>query len=181
MECSMPGKTAADYRKDYTKPELRARLKKKIKAADKGGRKGQWSARKSQLLTREYEKEGGGYKHAGRRSQGQKNLEHWTAEQWQTRTGSARARHGKTTHRYLPKKAWDELPRSERKHTDERKRRSSRQGKQFVANTKAAQSARRHAREGSASKSELYEQAKRMNVSGRSKMNVEELRKAVAR
>lgn len=46
----------------YTKPTLRKNLFNKIKAADKGGSSGQWSARKSQMLAREYKKAGGGYK-----------------------------------------------------------------------------------------------------------------------
>ena len=47
---------------NYTKPGLRKRLFQKIKAGDKGGDPGQWSARKAQLLAREYKKAGGGYK-----------------------------------------------------------------------------------------------------------------------
>jgi hypothetical protein len=33
--------------KKYTDPELRERIKEEIKDSDKGGKKGQWSARKS--------------------------------------------------------------------------------------------------------------------------------------
>jgi len=47
---------------NYTKPELRKRLFNKIKAGSRGGKKGQWSARKAQLLALEYKKAGGGYK-----------------------------------------------------------------------------------------------------------------------
>ncbi len=47
---------------NYTKPTLRKQLFKKIKAGSKGGSPGQWSARKSQLLAREYKAKGGGYK-----------------------------------------------------------------------------------------------------------------------
>ena len=47
---------------NYTKPELRRRLFNRIKAADKGGKKGQWSARKAQMLAVAYRKAGGGYK-----------------------------------------------------------------------------------------------------------------------
>ena len=47
---------------NYTKPTMRKRLFNKILAGDKGGRRGQWSARKAQLLAREYKKAGGGYK-----------------------------------------------------------------------------------------------------------------------
>jgi hypothetical protein len=46
----------------YTKPALRKQLFEKIKASDKGGAPGQWSARKSQMLAREYKAQGGGYK-----------------------------------------------------------------------------------------------------------------------
>ena len=38
------------------------RLFNRIKAGTKGGNAGQWSARKAQMLAREYKKAGGGYK-----------------------------------------------------------------------------------------------------------------------
>jgi len=47
---------------NYTKPGLRKKLFEQIKASDKGGRPGQWSARKAQLLARKYKAAGGGYK-----------------------------------------------------------------------------------------------------------------------
>ena len=47
---------------NYTKPGLRKRLFNKIKAGTKGGKAGQWSARKAQMLAREYKAAGGGYK-----------------------------------------------------------------------------------------------------------------------
>jgi len=47
---------------NYTKPGLRKRLFKRILAGSKGGRPGQWSARKAQFLAREYKAAGGGYK-----------------------------------------------------------------------------------------------------------------------
>lgn len=46
----------------YTKPTLRKRIFQQIKAGDKGGAPGQWSARKSQMLAKEYKAKGGGYK-----------------------------------------------------------------------------------------------------------------------
>ena len=45
-----------------TKPTMRKRLFEKIKAGSKGGKPGQWSARKAQMLAREYKAKGGGYK-----------------------------------------------------------------------------------------------------------------------
>jgi len=47
---------------NYTKPTMRKRLFEKIKRGTKGGDPGEWSARKAQLLAREYKKRGGGYK-----------------------------------------------------------------------------------------------------------------------
>ena len=67
----------------YTKPELRERIKNRIMAGSKGARKGQWSARKSQLLAQEYEKAGGGYK--GGKGEKQKSLEKWSSEKWMTK------------------------------------------------------------------------------------------------
>ena len=46
---------------NYTKPTMRKNLFNKIKAGSRGGRPGQWSARKAQLLAAEYKKKGGGY------------------------------------------------------------------------------------------------------------------------
>lgn len=47
---------------NYTKPTLRKKLFNQIKAGDKGGKPGQWSARKAQMLATAYKKAGGGYK-----------------------------------------------------------------------------------------------------------------------
>lgn len=47
---------------NYTKPSLRKRLFREIMAGTKGGRAGQWSARKAQLLAARYKKAGGGYR-----------------------------------------------------------------------------------------------------------------------
>lgn len=47
---------------NYTKPGMRKSLFNKIKAGSKGGDPGEWSARKAQMLAREYKAKGGGYK-----------------------------------------------------------------------------------------------------------------------
>jgi len=47
---------------NYTKPEMRKRLFNSIKAGDKGGKAGQWSARKAQMLAKQYKAKGGGYR-----------------------------------------------------------------------------------------------------------------------
>jgi hypothetical protein len=138
----MSGKSAKDYEADYTEPELRARLKEEIKAGDRGGRPGQWSARKSQLLATEYEKAGGGYQHEGRRTETQQHLEEWTKQDWHTADGDADARTGDGTARYLPDAAWQLLSPEEREATDTRKKQG---GTQHVANTEAAKQARKAA------------------------------------
>lgn len=127
----------------YTKPDLRARLKDQIQAGEKGGRAGQWSARKSQLLAHEYEAQGGGYTGKKRGTQ-QKNLEKWTEEKWTTADDKKAIRGGETA-RYLPKKAWDKLSPAEKKATDTKKRTASKKGEQFVANTDPAKKARKKA------------------------------------
>lgn len=47
---------------NYTKPTLRKRLFNEIKAGSKGGKAGQWSARKAQMLAKKYKAAGGGYR-----------------------------------------------------------------------------------------------------------------------
>ena len=47
---------------NYTKPSMRKRLFQRIKAGSKGGAPGQWSARKAQMLAKQYKAKGGGYR-----------------------------------------------------------------------------------------------------------------------
>ena len=47
---------------NYTKPTMRTRLFNRIKAGSKGGAAGQWSARKAQMLAKQYKAAGGGYR-----------------------------------------------------------------------------------------------------------------------
>jgi hypothetical protein len=146
----MAGNHPKDWAKKYTDPDLRARLKDEVQADDKGGKPGQWSARKSQLLKAAYEREGGGY--LGEKDESQQHLSQWTQEDWQTSDGSAEARtgsedeHGGASKRYLPKAAWDELSESEKRETDAAKAEGSKRGDQFVANPEAAKEAGQHAR-----------------------------------
>ena len=114
----------------YTNPGLRERIKNRVMAGSKGGKPGQWSARKAQLLAAEYKKAGGGYK--GGKTKAQKSLSKWTGEKWRTSDGSKSE--GKK--RYLPDKAWKALSPSEKRATNVAKARGNRQGKQFVAQPK---------------------------------------------
>lgn len=126
----------------YTKPKLRERLKREIMAGSKGGKPGQWSARKAQMLAQRYKAAGGGY--SGSKTKSQRSLSKWTGEKWRTSDKEPAIREGGTT-RYLPDKAWSKLSPSEKAATNRKKVEGSRRGKQFVANTPKAKAARKAA------------------------------------
>ena len=58
----MKKKSTVNSAGNYTKPTMRKALFEKIKAGSKGGDLGEWSARKAQLLAKQYKEKGGGYK-----------------------------------------------------------------------------------------------------------------------
>lgn len=131
----------------YTKPDLRKRILKRVMASSKGGKPGQWSARKAQLVANEYEKAGGGY--SGPKKKPQRSLTKWTGEKWRTKSGKPSVQGSKATgERYLPEKAIRSLSDSEYSATSRKKREGLRKGQQFVKNTKVAESAGRAARGG---------------------------------
>jgi hypothetical protein len=120
----------------YTKPEARERIKNRIMAGSKGGKPGQWSARKAQLLTQAYEKAGGGY--SGAKTEKQKSLSKWTKEKWGTKSGKPSTQGSKATgERYLPEKARKSLTAAEYAATTKAKREGTKAGKQFVKQPKA--------------------------------------------
>jgi len=47
---------------NYTKPALRKRIFNAVKAGGKGGKPGQWSARKAQMVAKRYKAACGGYR-----------------------------------------------------------------------------------------------------------------------
>ncbi len=174
-----------NYEERYTDPELRREIKEDLMESDKGGRLGQWSARKSQLLVQEYERRGGGYLKS-EKDQDAKDLERWTNQDWQTSDGSAYADEGEKMKRYLPAKAWDLLSDEEKRRAERTKEAGDADGKQFVENTIAAKAARAYVDHGDASelseqqllkltKDELTDLAQRHDISGRSSMNKEQL------
>ena len=46
---------------NYTKPTMRKSLVASVKSGGKGGSPGQWSARKAQMVAKQYKAKGGGY------------------------------------------------------------------------------------------------------------------------
>ena len=57
----MATKSKVNESGNYTKPTMRKALFEKIKGGSKGGDSGQWSARKAQMLAKEYKAKGGAY------------------------------------------------------------------------------------------------------------------------
>ena len=120
----------------YTNPELRNRIKNRIMAGSKGGKPGQWSARKAQLVALAYKKAGGGY--SGSKNSKQKSLSKWTKEKWGTKSGKPSTQGSSATgERYLPKKAREKLSASEYAKTSAKKREDLRKGKQFSRQPKS--------------------------------------------
>jgi len=115
----------------YTKPGLRERIKDRVMAGGKGGKPGQWSARKAQIVAQEYEQAGGGY--TGGKTSAQKSLSKWTKEDWGTKSGKPSTQGSQATgERYLPKKARESLSSTEYAATTRAKREGTKSGKQFV-------------------------------------------------
>jgi len=54
-------KSTVNAAKNYTKPTMRKNLVAKVKAGGKGGAPGKWSARKAQMVAKQYKANGGGY------------------------------------------------------------------------------------------------------------------------
>ena len=121
----------------YTKPQLRERIKSQVMASSKGGKPGQWSARKAQLVAQKYESAGGGY--SGEKSGAQKSLSKWTKEEWTNKSGKPSTQGSKATgERYLPKKAIQSMPSGVYAASTKAKREATKEGKQFSSQPESA-------------------------------------------
>ena len=158
---------------EKTDPALWEKVKKKVTAGTKGGEKGEWSARKAQLAVQEYKKAGGGYK--GERDP-DNSLHQWGEEDWGTKSGK---KSGDTHERYLPKKAREALSDDEYKRTTAKKRADTKKGQQHSAQPKDVAEKTAPYRD-HRTRAELYEQARKRDIPGRSKMTKEQLAKALA-
>lgn len=108
-----------------------------VKAGSKGGKPGQWSARKAQLAVHKYKSSGGGY--SGKKSSSN-SLRKWTKEDWGTKSGKNSTQGSKATgERYLPKKDRDKLTKKEYAATSRKKRQDTKKGKQYSSQPKKIQ------------------------------------------
>jgi len=169
-----------NYAEKYTKPELRRKIKQEIMESDKGGKPGQWSARKSQLLVQEYEKRGGGYQ--GEKDEAARSLEEWTEQNWQTQEEDGKARKNNKTKRYLPQEVWERLSEEEKQEVEENKQSASQQGEQYAEWTTAVKRVMgeiQQSDESQLTKRELYQKAQELEIEGRSKMDKSQLYEAI--
>ena len=155
-----------------TAPNLWDKVKAEVTKGDKGGKPGQWSARKAQMSTQEYKKEGGSYE--GTKTD-DNHLTQWTKEEWGTKSGA------KSGERYLPKKTRKHLSDKDYERTTAKKRSDTAKGKQFSAQPKdvAIKTAKDRTPGYSTTRTELLEEAARKGIVGRSKMKKAELEKAL--
>lgn len=162
-------------------PALWEQVKAEITAGDKGGEAGEWSARKAQLATQEYKRRGG--KYVGKKDE-DNSLQQWTEEDWGTKSGKES---GETGERYLPKEAREHLSDEEYKRTTAKKRADARKGRQFskqpedVARKTAEHRGTGHdgSGDGERTRAELYAEAQRRGIPGRSRMAKAELERAL--
>ena len=157
-------------------PDLWAKVKDEVTAGDKGGKPGQWSARKAQMASSEYQKRGGGYE--GEKSK-DNHLQEWTDEDWGTKSGE---KSEDTGERYLPKEAREALTDKKYARTSAKKRADTTKGRQYSAQPEgiAAKTAE-HRGTGKAdkTKAELFKEAKAKDLAGRSTMSKAQLAKAL--
>jgi len=116
---------------DRTDPDLWEAVKREVTAGSKGGKPGQWSARKAQLAVALYRQRGGGY--WGPKDP-RNSLAKWTREKWRTKSGRPSLETGE---RYLPTKALAALTDAEYAATTRAKRAGMRKGQQFVPQPEA--------------------------------------------
>lgn len=155
-------------------PALWDQVKAEVTAGGKGGKPGQWSARKAQLAVHEYQKRGGGY--LGERDP-HNHLHEWTAEHWGTKSGRPS---GETGERYLPEQAREALTDAEYQRTTAAKRRDTAAGRQHSAQPADIAAKTRPFRD-HRTKAELMAEARARSIPGRSAMRKEELLAALAR
>ena len=113
-----------------TAPALWKAVKAEVTAGSKGGRRGQWSARKAQLAVKLYKARGGGYLDP---KDPNNSLARWTRQEWRTKSGKPSLETGE---RYLPAAAIEALSDDEYAATTRAKRRGMRREEQFVKQPK---------------------------------------------
>lgn len=157
-------------------PDLWNTVKNEITESDKGGERGQWSARKAQLAVQEYKRRGGGYDDNGP-DQDETDLNTWTEEDWGTRSGSKSSSGGE---RYLPKAVRMLLTEDEYRRSTKKKKTESLEGdEQFSDQPPDVRDKVAKIKAKGPTKKMLRERAADLDISGRSSMDKDELLEAI--
>jgi hypothetical protein len=158
---------------EKTDPALWNKVKEKVTKGAKGGRPGQWSARKAQLAVGEYKAGGGRYR--GKKT-ADNHLVQWTREEWGTKSGKKSTDTGE---RYLPKSARERLTDAEYRRTSAKKRADTTKGEQFSKQPKDVAAKAADARLETMPVAELRKRAAAHKVPGRSRMRKADLIQAL--
>lgn len=152
---------------ERTDPQLWERVKRDITESDKGGRPGQWSARKAQMAVQEYKRRGGGYAESGP-AQEETDLHDWTAEAWGTKSGAESLESGE---RYLPRRVRMLLTEEEYRRSTARKRRDTQsRGRQHSPQPQDVQDKVARIEKSGPTEAMLEERARDLEIRGRSRM-----------
>tara|TARA_R100000935_G_C2762568_1_gene134240 strand:- start:62 stop:457 length:396 start_codon:yes stop_codon:yes gene_type:complete len=117
-----------------SKPALWKRIVSSVKSSTKGGKKGQWSARKAQLAVSKYKKAGGGYKGAKSSSN---SLSKWGKQKWDYVSKGDASKPKPKRGRYLPESTRKSLTPSQKASTNKKKKAASAKGKQKAKYSKS--------------------------------------------
>lgn len=110
-------------------PVLWKRIVSQVKKSNKGGKSGQWSARKAQLAVKTYKSKGGRY--VSKRSSNN-SLTKWTRQKWRTKSGkNSIVGRGATGERYLPDYVIRRMSKKEYNQSTKLKRKAIKSRKQF--------------------------------------------------
>lgn len=160
---------------ERTDPALWDEVKAEVTAGTKGGKAGQWSARKAQLAVAEYKKRGGGYEESGL-AQDETDLHQWTQADWGTASGKESGISGE---RYLPRDIRMLLTKDDYARTSEKKRKDGAKGRQFSAQPKDVRDKIARIKRDGPTKPMLLERAAELGIEGRSGMDKAALLKAI--
>lgn len=109
------------------------KIVEEVRADEKGGKKGEWSARKAQMAVRIYKERGGGYT----TKKSENSLEKWTKQDWDYVNPSDAKKPRDQRGRYLPASVREKLTKSEKAETNRKKREATKKGKQYASYSRA--------------------------------------------
>lgn len=116
-----------------TNQPLWEKIVEEVKADEKGGKKGEWSARKAQMAVRIYKERGGGYT---TKKSDDNSLAKWSKQQWDYVTPSDAKKPRDKRGRYLPASVREKLTKSEKAETNRKKREATKKGQQYASYSK---------------------------------------------